>query len=207
MPNHTYSTISVEEKYADKLKDIAEVGLCRYYFPMPEELDGSVSGSESAKPEWQKERSSQLKVKYGFDDWYGWCLHNWGTKWGCYDNVIDDAVYTFTSAWCPPDSRVFEALAKDIPDFVFTFEEETGWGGEHQYKDGVLLNKFEYDSPDFYEVDWDARIPSGELYQLKEPYTNSEGTFDAGFYACASLHEYYGSDINDAIEEYNKTSY
>ena len=207
MPNHTYNIISAEYKYADKLKEIAEVGLCRYYFPMPEELDDSVSGSESAKPEWQKKRSKELKEKYGYDNWYGWCCHNWGTKWGCYDNVIDDAVYTFTSAWCPPSNRVLEALAKDIPNFVFTFEEETGWGGEHQYQDGKLMEKTEYDGPDFYEVDWDVRIPSGELYQLKEPYTNLDGTFPAGFYAYGSLQEYYGSTIDEAIEDYNKTSY
>ena len=207
MPNNTYNTISVEEKYADKLKEIAEVGLCRYYFPMPEELNESVSGSETAKPEWQKKKSKELKEKYGYDNWYGWCNHNWGTKWGCYDNDVDNGDYTFTSAWSPPCDAVFVALAKDIPDFVFTFEEETGWGGEYIFKDGKLFEKTEYDSPDFYEVDWDARIPSGELYQLKEPYTNLEGTFDAGFYAYASLHEYYGSNIDDAIKEYTKTSY
>lgn len=207
MPNHSYNIISAEYKYADKLKEIAEVGLCRYYFPMPEELDDSVSGSESAKPEWQKKRSKELKEKYGYDNWYGWCCHNWGTKWGCYDNVIDDAVYTFTSAWCPPSNRMLEALAKDIPNFVFTFEEETGWGGEHQYQDGKLMEKTEYDSPDFYEVDWDVRIPPGELYQLKEPYTNLDGTFPAGFYAYGNLQEYYGSTIDEAIEDYNKTSY
>lgn len=202
MPNHSYNIISVEKKYADRLMEIANEGLCRYYFPMPEELDDSVSGSESAKPDWQKKSSEELKEKYGFDNWYDWCCHNWGTKWGCYDNQIDDGVYTFTSAWCPPNDRVLEALAKDIPNFVFTFEEETGWGGEYQYQDGKLLESMVYDSPDFWDVDWDARIPAGELYQLKKPYTNSEGTFDAGFYAHASLQEYYGSDINDAIEGY-----
>jgi len=202
MPNHTYNIISVEEKYADKLKEIAEVGLCRYYFPMPEELDGSKSGSESIKPEWQKKSSEELKEKYGADNWYDWCIYNWGTKWGCYDSQIDDGVYDFVTAWCPPNDRVFEALAKDIPDFVFTFEEETGWGGEYQYQDGKVLESMVYDSPNFYDVDWDARIPARKLYQLKKPYTNSEGTFPAGFYAYASLQEYYGSDISEAIKSY-----
>ena len=48
MPNHVFNHISVEEQYADKLQEIAKVGLCRYYRPMPEELTDSVSGSENA---------------------------------------------------------------------------------------------------------------------------------------------------------------
>jgi len=202
MPNHTYSTISVEEKYTDKLKAIAEVGLCRYYFPMPEELEGSKSGSESIKPEWQKKRSRELKSKYGFDNWYDWCCHNWGTKWGCYDSQIDGGVYDFVSAWCPPGTNVIEALAKDIPSFVFTFEEETGWGGEHQYQDGKLLDKFEYDSPDWEEVgEQNDRDGYGvSITKLSKPYRNSEGNFDAGYYADYCLQEYLADNLEDALE-------
>ena len=43
MPNHVYSIISVEEKYIDKLEEISKVGLCRYYMPMPLELEKSSS--------------------------------------------------------------------------------------------------------------------------------------------------------------------
>ena len=64
MPNHSYNKISVEKKYADRLMEIANEGLCRYYFPMPEELDVSVSGSESEKPDWQKKSSEELKENY-----------------------------------------------------------------------------------------------------------------------------------------------
>ena len=43
MPNHVYNSISVEEEYAEKLAEIAKVGLCRYYKPMPDDLQGTTS--------------------------------------------------------------------------------------------------------------------------------------------------------------------
>ena len=152
MPNHVYSSISVEEKYADKLKEIAEVGLCRYYLPMPKDLDGSVSGSENLKPEWQKEKSKEFIEKYGVDNWYDWCCNNWGTKWGCYDNEVDGGLYTFTTAWSPPCDSIIEKLLNDIPTFDFTWEEEQGFGSEYVFEDGILTSKRQWDLPNWEEV-------------------------------------------------------
>ena len=43
MPNHCYTFITVEEKFNKKLEEIAKVGLCRYYVPMPKELESTTS--------------------------------------------------------------------------------------------------------------------------------------------------------------------
>lgn len=201
MPNHVYNSISVEEKYADKLKDIAEVGLCRYYFPMPEELDGSVSGSENAKPDWQKERSKELIDKYGADNWYDWCCTNWGTKWGCYDNEVDGGIYTFTTAWSPVADYIIERLAMDIPSFDYNFEEEQGWGAEIIMQNGGIMHSFQYGTPI-----WDS-VPKAEelgleIFELVEDYQNTEGKFKKGYYAWCSLQEFLSDDLNDAIEIY-----
>lgn len=201
MPNHVYNSISVEEKYADKLKDIAEVGLCRYYFPMPEELDGSVSGSEDAKPKWQKEKSKELIDKYGADNWYEWCLNNWGTKWGCYDNEVDDGVYTFTTAWSPVYDKIIQKLMEDIPSFHYSFEEEQGWGAEITIQDGAIKHSFEYDTP-IWDIVPKAEELGLEIVELVEDYENLEGKFKKGYYAWWDLQVFLSDDLNDAIEIY-----
>ena len=83
--------------------------------PMPEELKDTVSGSESAKPEWQKLKSKELKEKFGADDWYNWSINNWGTKWNSVDTEVeyDDSglSYRFNTAWDAP-RRIAEALLR-----------------------------------------------------------------------------------------------
>ena len=152
MPNHVYNVISVEEKYADKLKEIVEVGLCMYYKPRPKELELTRSPvMVVSEEEYQKalasndgvmglpmtaQMQSDLIKKYGFDNWYDWSLHNWETKWGVYDKEYDDGRYSFTTAWSPPGDSIIEMLLKDIPDFNYNWEEEQGYGHDMVFENG-----------------------------------------------------------------------
>jgi len=86
----------------------AEEGILNVINPIPAELKDSVSGSESAKPDWQKKQSKELIKKYGYDNWYDWCLNNWGTKWDACDVEIDyyddsQIEMRFNTAWSPPE--------------------------------------------------------------------------------------------------------
>ena len=38
------------------------------------------------------------------EEWYGWRVGNWGTKWDGYDGRISDdgSAFTFDTAWAPP---------------------------------------------------------------------------------------------------------
>jgi hypothetical protein len=82
--------------------------------------------------------------------WYDWNVRNWGTKWDV--GVGDDneypetelmeesdtyLAYRFNTAWSPPLPAI-EALSAQYPDVEFnlSYEEETGWGGEHLFIDG-----------------------------------------------------------------------
>ena len=67
--------------------------------------------------------------KYGYKNWYDWCVDQWGTKWNAggsdnedmivdYDEDVDDtgiALFTFSSAWAPPVG-VFQKLKELHPD-------------------------------------------------------------------------------------------
>ena len=57
-------------------------------------------------------------VKYGFTDWYGWRIKNWGTKWNALKTeIISDDEITFETAWSAL-TPILKMLAKMNPDKV-----------------------------------------------------------------------------------------
>lgn len=55
--------------------------------------------------------------EYGQTDWYSWSVENWGTKWNAIgiDIENDENVFTFDTAWSPPD-HWFDALNDKLKD-------------------------------------------------------------------------------------------
>ena len=113
MPNWCNNNITITgpNKIIDKIEKIAkneeykegQYGLLNYFHPMPDELrDTTADGTKRKK----------LQKKYGFDDWYGWAVENWSTKWDIHEfygvdrNYINDdeseISFGFDSAWAPP---------------------------------------------------------------------------------------------------------
>lgn len=70
-------------------------------------------------------KSQQLKEKYGFDNWYDWCIKNWGTKWNSYNaEVILTSDYLkvyFNTAWSLPEP-IYDALVEQFPNFEYFVE-------------------------------------------------------------------------------------
>ena len=215
MPNHCYAQITVSKKYRKKLEEIAKVGLCRYYRPMPEEL---VNTSSPARVVTQEEYDKQMEKNktddfksypltidkqkmlldlYGADNWYDWAHKYWGTKWGCYDNDYSHGTYSFTSAWGPVSGDIMDMFLNDIPTFDYSYEEEQGWGAEFNIVDGEQVNMLEWECPDWEETDHD------DIYFLATKHMNSQGTFLVGYYLHGSLDEYVGDNLEEAIEELN----
>lgn len=72
--------------------------------------------------------------RYGYQDWYHWCLGNWGCKWNVYpDNCsifedTDSLVCCFDTAWLPPNIW-FNHLCQQFPkvDFSLSFYEPGMW--------------------------------------------------------------------------------
>ena len=64
------------------------------------------------------------------DRWYSWNITNWGTKWNTYDceDDSDDCtlVYTFNTAWGPPEAAIaaLREIYKDIS--ISAFYDEPG---------------------------------------------------------------------------------
>lgn len=130
MPNWTANNVLFvgKRKQLETLKDMLKSDENDFDFnniiPIPKELTDTVSGSENAKPDWQKEQSNQLKAKYGADNWYDWSIDNWGTKWNACNTEVEQRdgtlVYHFDTAWdCPREivnalMRMKKTILKDI---------------------------------------------------------------------------------------------
>lgn len=109
------------------------------FHPMPEELERTVSPSSK--------RNRTLIRKYGADNWYDWCIGNWGTKWDVQavleDEGADYLEYSFQSAWSPPVEWL-KKLAQDYPRLLFRLkyeEDGVGFVGVATAKDGTVIDK------------------------------------------------------------------
>ena len=61
-----------------------------------------------------EEHIKSLKERFGHEDWYGWRIANWGTKWDVCDADVHYATTTrlvveFNTAWAPPE-KFYETL-------------------------------------------------------------------------------------------------
>lgn len=210
MPNHVYyhlamSDLSDEQKVI--LNDIAKVGLCQYYRPMPDDIRNTTSPtrivSETEYKKIMKENEkidrtqpfyheikpitkkmqAKLLEKYGVDNWYDWAHKNWDTKWGCYDNDIDGTCYNFATAWCLFDLDILEDFALTFPDFELHFDEEgSAFTGGVLYENGKCTLTEINDTPDWSRMEIDTE--HGFITKLISTITPSyfrEGA-EAGYY-------------------------
>lgn len=145
-------------------------------FPLPKELEGTQSPSNPisspieyalAKKEYDQAiakdpnsyaskpitvaMSSQLKKKYGVDNWYDWNCANYGTKWGfAHSNLYKEGKsylkYEFDTAWSQPEPAIekMSALYPNL-DFELRFVEEgMAFKGMCKFKNGEKIEDYEY---------------------------------------------------------------
>ena len=113
--------------------------------------------------------------RYGFQDWYGWCCHNWGTKWNAFESGGEEygdlAIITFETAWCPPSSEMFdETLGKAGFSYIAeSFDEDFcgvyGWKGGS----GGLIYKTVHEVSEWEDepLEWDTGEYDPDIEELK----------------------------------------
>lgn len=86
-----------------------------------------------------RQRNSKL---YGHENWYGWCIENWGTKWNASDFIKETlGSYYFNTAWTPPTQIIYE-LAARFPNLHVEFryyEPGCFFGGSIEFENGIVL--------------------------------------------------------------------
>jgi hypothetical protein len=105
MPNWCNNTLELEHDDPAMIER-AKAAMIRGEFlhefiPVPKELS-------EAKADFSN--NEEYIKKYGYSDWYGFCVANWGTKWDVGGNDYGSPTITdsgkmiagFDSAWAPP---------------------------------------------------------------------------------------------------------
>ena len=151
MPNWCDNQLSITgpNSVIDKIEKIVKAddthentGLLHFFHPMPKELEGTTSPSSSAK-------KPQPMIE-GFDCWYDWRVHNWGTKWElCEFYGVDRQYHSeqnegestisfgFSSAWAPPIGAYEKFLENNSDCSVRAFYYEGGCDFMGEWNDGV----------------------------------------------------------------------
>ena len=153
MPNWCNNNLTLRHEDPAMIKrayDALERGeFLQEFIPVPEELK-IVAGFVS-DPEEQAKLEADTKAnieKFGYGNWYDFCVGEWGTKWDVGDQSCSDIhpdgtlLHTsFDSAWSPP----IEAYAKlmDLGFEVSAYYYESGMAYCGVWEDGC---------DDFYEI-------------------------------------------------------
>ena len=132
MPN--WCNNNIELSHPDKAmveraaKAFADGTLLNEFIPLPKELEDTTAPA--------RESNEALVAKYGYSDWYSWCVNNWGTKWdispyGC-EIENDQLVGSFDSPWGPP-TVAYEKL-EEMGFSVRAYYYEPGMGFTGMYE-------------------------------------------------------------------------
>ena len=152
MPNWCQNGVTIRHQDPTKIKLLKDAGLgevfCNYAIPVPADLKDTMAGSygDSDKQAALEQQQADNIKKYGYKDWYDFCVNEWGTKWdvqfyGC--EVTDDGLQlsgAFDSAWAPPVG-VYSALVQE------GFEVEA-----YYYEPGMcFVGKWDNGDDEYYE--------------------------------------------------------
>lgn len=147
MPNWCNNNLTLEHDDPVMIKrayDALERGeFLNEFIPVPQELKETVSGFMGDGDEQRKlEAQTRANVeKYGYGNWYDYCVGEWGTKWdvgeqGCSDIHPDGRMLHtyFDSAWSPPVDayQKLEALGFRVEAMFY----EGGMGFAGSYSEG-----------------------------------------------------------------------
>lgn len=176
MPNWCNNTFRLSgpkakvEGLYKKFKDTNEV--LETMYPCPEELKDSEKypADGSSRPE--------LVKKYGYDDWYGWCVNNWQTKWDVdaenleYREEGDTGIIEgwFDSAWSPPIGVYDHFLSENEDCSIQSYYYEGGCDFAGEYCDGSddCFNPSDYNADQMEDPD------NGLIYTINEHFNISE---------------------------------
>ncbi len=129
------------------------------FVPVPKALSDTVAGShsdEDAQARLVSQTEDNIK-KYGYANWYDFCVNEWGTKWDIGDDAgiqtFDDheLIVYFDSAWSPPIAA-YERLL-DLGFTVYATYYEPGCAFAGIFEDG---------SDDYYDL---SGMDSGDVQQ------------------------------------------
>ena len=114
------------------------------FIPVPAELKDTVAGGfgDAEKQAALEVQNSDNLARYGYANWYDFCVGEWGTKWdvggdhdGDYSEDADHSVtLAFDSAWSPPIAAYDKLVEMGFTVQGYYYESGMGFAGV--YTDG-----------------------------------------------------------------------
>jgi len=146
MPNwcNNYLKLEGPQGLVDRAKAAIERDeLCNEFFSIPAELKDATSPN-TKDPDF-------LIEKYGYADWYSFCVAEWGTKWDISSGTIQEAgpgyiIASFDTAWSPPialmeklEGHGFESVVIDYVEYGMNFvgRWDNGFDEVHEIDENV----------------------------------------------------------------------
>ena len=124
MPNWCNNNLVLEHEDPAMIKRAFDaLERCEFlqeFIPVPKELTETMAGSygDDEKQKALEAQEQANRDKYGYSNWYDYCVGEWGTKWDVGEQGASDVhpegkiLHTcFDSAWSPP-VRAYEKLVE-----------------------------------------------------------------------------------------------
>ena len=165
------------------------------FIPVPQDLKDTVAGSMGEdQREAHEAQQKANREKYGYSNWYDFCVAEWGTKWdvggdGQTDIHPDGKMLhtTFDSAWSPPVNAYVKL-------------EELGFGVEAMYYEGGMAYAGAYGNGNDEEINLEG--------MSADDVENHYPEIDEAFGISESMREYEAENqeeltawIKDGVEK------
>lgn len=128
MPNWCSNTLMLNEDSNDSILDVLKdylTGERHLSFELIRPIPDELKNMQSPPPKDLDEKvRKELINKYGADNWWDWCVMNWGTKWDCDVYHFDEKSIGFSTAWSPPLGAIKTLAILTGKDFRLTYIEE-----------------------------------------------------------------------------------
>ena len=137
------------------------------FIPVPKELSETISGSygDDAKQALLEAQTRANIDKFGYGNWYDYCVGEWGTKWDCGEQGASDIhpegkmLHTsFDTAWAPPINAYEKLVEMGFRVEAMYYEPGMGYAGsfgecgdEEVNLEGMSADDIERDYPELDE--------------------------------------------------------
>ena len=195
MPNWCQNGVTIRHQDPMKIKLLKDAclneGFCNYAIPVPAALKDTMAGAygDADKQAALEQQEADNLAKYGYKNWYDFCVDEWGTKWDVqFDSieVSDDGLEltgSFDSAWAPPIG-VYSALVQEGYDVV-AYYNEPGM---------VFCGKYDNGADDYYEYGgFTSKNVRDEIGEELDDY----------FCISEQMAEYEEEEVDELVEWYN----
>ena len=171
MPNWCNNTVIFRHKDPAQIDRVVQAfkaeRLFAEFIPCPPELLADTPVGENYN-ERVAAKEAANKEKFGYTDWYGWAIANWGTKWDISTGEWNDedqananqVSLSFDTAWQPPVVFLEKMTEQGFDITSFYLEEGMGFVGKYTSTDGDESFNFDgsedlEDIPDDIREFWD----------------------------------------------------